>query len=145
MNDLVLIGDKRLIEKLYNLQSLNARSAQIKAAFNRASKPMIQAAKAASTQRRKSGVLYRSIKILSSKKYKSLFWVGPAHGKKQKNDAWYAYFQERTTDTRTTDKGFHRGRIRGIRFMEKAYTNTKGKVRLNIIAELNKLIKKLAV
>ena len=142
---LFVYGDKVIIAKLDKLAKMGAKRSQLRAIYNRASKPLRMAARNNAKKYKRSGTLWKSIKLTSSKKQKALFWVGPEHGKDKKFDAWYAYFIEKGTHKRTTKDGIKRGRIpSGKKFMARAYNSNKGKVRLNIIRELSKLINKIA-
>ena len=145
MEGISLIGDKLLIKKIDKLIALGGKRAQVRAAFNRASKPLKTAARNNAKRNKSSGTLWRSIKMIASKRNKTLFWIGPATGRKQRFDGWYGYFIERGTKLRKTKAGASRGKIEAkSKYMERAYNSTKGKVRLNMIAEINKLIKRIA-
>ena len=141
-----VFGDQLLLKKLQKLKQMNSRQGQINAAFNRASKPLRQRARSNAKQFKKTGTLWKSIKMLRSRRFKSLFWVGPARGFRQTYDAWYGYFLEKGTKLRTTRSVPRRGRgrIRANKYMERAYMATKNQVRYGIIKELNILIKKIA-
>ena len=142
---LTIIGDRLLIAKIDKLIAMGARRSQIRAAYNRASKPLRMAARNNAKRNKLTGTLWRSIKMLNSRKNRSLFWIGPASGRRHRYDGWYGYFIEKGTRTRKTKSGASRGKIKGgSKYMERAYNATKGKARLNIIGELNKLINKIA-
>lgn len=149
-----VIGDKYLMKKIDRLMALGAKRAQLRAAYNRASKPMREQARSNAKRIKKSGSLWKSIKMISSRRNKSLFWLGPARGKRQTYDAWYAYFLESGTKQRSTKEKTKRGsvvsqsrstgRIKPYRFMAKAYFQKKAIVKINIGRELNKLIIQLS-
>ncbi|MGV7234756.1 MAG: hypothetical protein ACQ9ET_00715 [Nitrosomonadaceae bacterium] len=143
-----VMGDDLLIKKLKKLQTLGARQSEIRAAFNRAIKPMTMAARnnakqsTNSKRKYKRGPIWKSIKVVLSRRYKNLFWLGPARGKKQRFDGWYGFFLEKGARNRKTEQGANRGSIRGTKYMEKAYNAHKRGSFLKIRFELFKLIKK---
>lgn len=136
-----VIGDQLLLKKLQLLYNeMDASSRQVEAAFRRASKPMVnQARMNARFSAKRTGVLWKSIRFVRSARLKSLFWIGPARGRKQKYDGWYGHFIEAGTPVREK-----RGRIKPVRYMARAFESTKNKVRYAIVRELNILIKKVA-
>jgi len=81
-----------------------------------------------------TGHIWKAISIITSKRFKGVFWLGPTRGRTARYDAWYAYFQE---------KGTVRG-IKGKFFMKRAYEQNKHKTRKLIEDELYKEIYKLA-
>ena len=143
MSDIKIIGDKVLIAKIDKLISMGANRSAIRGIFNRASKPLRMAARSNAKRNKVTGTLWRAIKMINSRRNRSLFWIGPARGRKQTYDAWYAYFIEAGTQVRGLRSGKLTGKIRPSRFMAKAYFSTKGTVKINIGKELNKLIIKL--
>ena len=72
-SSITILGDDLLRMKLTKLATLSAKRSQIQAAFNRATKGMRMAAKAYaprnSNRKYKRGPLWRSIKVIKSKRY----------------------------------------------------------------------------
>ena len=165
-----IVGEAELKRKIDKLYSLGSRKSQIRAAFNRASKPLRMKARSNAKQlnktrrsgkrKEKGAVLWKSIKLITSKRYRGVYWVGPSHGLGKRFDAWYGFFLEAGTRSRVTrgskrrhrlgitikkavSGGISRGRIRPRRFMRRAYLSTRNTVQRNIRKELNLMIKKL--
>jgi len=155
--DIEIRGDKELLKQLRHLHNLGAKTSNYKGVFTRAAKGMKAVArsnaknytrkKAVRKQRvkftrggayaktkRTDGPIWKAISIITSKRFKGVFWLGPTRGRTARYDAWYAYFQE---------KGTVRG-IKGKFFMKRAYEQNKHKTRKLIEDELYKEIYKLA-
>ena len=153
-----IVGVEETIRQFQHMYNLGARTHNFKAVFTRAAKPMKAAARsnalkafkdtakqkrkqqirftkkgAYAKAKRQSGPIWKAISIITSKRFKGVFWLGPTRGRTARYDAWYAYFQE---------KGTVRG-IEGKFFMKRAYDQWKWRTRQLISDEFNKEIYKL--
>ena len=144
---LTILHEEAVIRRLNRLHKLDARQKDIYAAFKRGAKPLQVAAKSNAPRNRnrnyKRGPLWRSIKVIKSKKWNNLFWLGPARGRSQKFDGWYGIFSESGTQGRGHESGKYTGSVKATRFMTKAFSSHGGKALSQIKIELNRLIAKL--
>ena len=151
-----IYGEKDVIRQLELLHNMGARTHNFRAAFTRAAKPMKENARArarvfarntvrfettkftrkgvATKSKRTYGPIWKSISIMTSRRYRGVFWLGPTRGKTARFDAWYAYFQE---------AGTVRG-IKGKYFMRGAYESYKWQTRKLITQELYNEMYKIA-
>ena len=151
-----IIGDKQMLWQLDKLKEMGARTHNFRGAFTRAAKPLKEAARnnarsfarkidrkqttrltargEVAKSKRTFGPIWKSIAIMTSKRYRGVFWLGPSRGKRAKFDAWYSYFQE---------KGTRKG-IEGQFFMRKAYDQYKFRTKALITKELYREIYKIA-
>lgn len=151
---LSIYGEKEVINQLKHLYNLGAKTANFKAAWNRASKPMRTAARTYAKRNSITGTMWKSIRLLTSKRYKGVFWLGPSRGKAKRYDAWYAYFQEAGTKKRRTkgtasmssyhSRSHSTGSVFPQRFMRVAYRGYRDITRRLITEELYKEIYKIA-
>ena len=150
-----VIGTEDLLRKFTELSNIGARTSQIKAALNRASKPMRMTARnlakqyqsnTSSARKTSDGstrpTLWKSITLLTSKRYRGVFWLGPS--RKRRYKAYHGFVLETGTGRRVTKSGANRGTLIGKRFMRSAYLGQYNTVRNNIGKELNLLIQKIA-
>lgn len=137
--DFEIYGTLETIELFKKMYTLGARTSNFKNVFASAAKPMIQAARSNARKSKFRGHLWKSIKLLTSRRYKGVFWIGPTRKKSAPHRGYHGWWIEHGTNER---KG-GRGRISAKPYMEPAYTAHKQEVRRRIDQEFYKEIYKL--